>query len=336
MLRAVTVSAPRIEGGEVQDKEGRSFEGVLVASVEKSGEPAPLYSAFVVTEGQSKPFWANLRTGADVALYSMTEDLPHNYGRRGNSGTTITFPTKAPLIWVPTQRTTKGHLMQIYNARYFHFATGRVEGALEFVLMPTKDRLTTEQDRAGKQHASVVQHFRKLAALYEESQEEVPPGYGYYSRGYKHTKKGFDEQAAYCKPYVDAIGRDDPEAWDCLEARAELLCAFLLQRSGLPMPEDVRFFAQVWFGLRASKNLLTADEDRSITTRGLDNPDLGLSQPWFVCVRTDTLREFLAVQVRFFELANTMADIPDPPKEPRNMDGPEYEAETDAEEDIDE
>lgn len=333
MLRAVTVSTPKIEQGEVTDKEGRSFEGVLVASVSKEGETAPLYAAFVVTEGQFKPFWANLRTGADVALFSMTEDLPQNYGRRGNSAPTIAFPTKAPLIWVPTQRTTKGHLMQIYNARYFHFATGRVEGALEFVLMPPRDRLATEQERAGKQHVAVIQHFKKLAALYEDSQEESKPEYGYYSRTYKHTKKGYDEQAAYCKPYADVIGRgEDLDAWDCLEARAELLCAFLLQRSGLPMPEDVRFFAQVWFGLRASRHLLTADEDRSITVRGLDNPDLGLSQPWFVCVRTDTLREFLAMQVRFFEKANAMAEVADLPKEPPNLSDSAYDIDGESEE----
>jgi len=332
MLRAVTVSAPRVEGGEIDDKQGRSFEAVLVASIERLGEKAPLLAVFAVTEGQFKPFWANLRTGADVELSALTDTLPNHYGRRGNQGPTLTFPSKEPLIWVPTQRTTKGHLMQIYNARWFHFASGRVEGQIEFCMCPRVDKLHAEQERAGKQRKSVEQHFRKLAYLFDESQEERKNDYGYYGRGYKVTKEGFDEQAAYCKPYRDL--RDDSTMWDCLEARSELLCAFLLQRSGLPMPEDVRFFAQVWVGMRATKALLNANEDRNTTVRGLDNPDLGLTQPWFVSVRTETLRDFLAAEVRFFEKAISMDDVPDPAREPKKiprMDDDEGDDDSDVE-----
>jgi len=176
------------------------------------------------------------------------------------------------------------------------------------------------------------QHFRKLAYLFDESQEERKNDYGYYGRGYKVTKEGFDEQAAYCKPYRDL--RDDSTMWDCLEARSELLCAFLLQRSDLPMPEDVRFFAQVWVGMRATKALLNANEDRNTTVRGLDNPDLGLSQPWFVSVRTETLRDFLAAEVRFFEKAISMDDVPDPAREPKKiprMDDDEGDDDSDVE-----
>jgi hypothetical protein len=50
-------------------------------------------------------------------------------------------------------------------------------------------------------------------------------------------------------------------------------------------------------------------------------------------VRTDTLREFLAMQVRFFEKANTMADVPEPPKKAPDMDD---DRDVDADEDFDE
>ena len=303
MLRAITVSAPKIEGGEVQDKEGRSFEGVLVASVEKAGEKAPLFAAFAVTEGQMKPFWANLRTGSEVALYSLTDDIGYN---RKSGAPTLVFPPKEPLQWEPMQRTSKGHLLQIYNRRWFHFTLGRVEPTIEFCLMPLRSRLLEEQERAGLNRRAVQAHFAKLAALYAESQEEKSYEYGYH-RKYMETRPGFQEQAAYCKPFLNV--NLDADKWECLEAWSELFCAFLLERSGLPMPEAPEFAAQVYIGARATKHLLSSAESGGVTTRGLDHPEVGLTEPLFAHFHGEALREFLGLHVRFFEKALAMSPV---------------------------